>query len=138
MLTAKQEKFVRNLIQGMSQREAYKRSYDAENMLDTSIDVEACKLFNNPKVAQRYEELQNRLANKAIMSAEERLEFLTRIVLGTELEQIVGIVEGEEVGYERMPDLGTRMKAVDIMNKMTGEYVTKLEGSVSVKLEDLL
>lgn len=138
MLTAKQEKFVRNLIQGMSQREAYKRSYDAENMTDESIDVEACKLFKNPKVAQRYEELQNRLANKAIMSAEERLEFLTRIVSGTEMEQIVGIVEGEEVGYERVADLNTRMKAVDIMNKMTGEYVTKLEGSVSVKLEDLL
>ena len=29
MLTAKQEQFVQNLINGMSQREAYKNSYDA-------------------------------------------------------------------------------------------------------------
>ena len=32
MLTPKQEKFVQNLIKGMSQREAYKKSYDTKNM----------------------------------------------------------------------------------------------------------
>lgn len=138
MLTAKQEKFVRNLIQGMSQREAYKNSYDAENMTDKTIDEEACRLFNDSKISARYKELQERLAVASVMTAKERLEYLSRIVYGTELEQIVGFVEGEEVGYERPADLNTRMKAIDIMNKMTGEYVTKVEGNVSVRLEDLL
>ena len=30
MLTVKQEKFVQNLIKGMSQREAYKKAYNAK------------------------------------------------------------------------------------------------------------
>ena len=138
MLTGKQEKFVRNLIQGMSQREAYKKSYDAENMTDKTIDEAACKLFNDSKVNARYQELIERAANASVMTAQERLEYLSRIVYGTEMEQIVGFVEGEEVGYERVADLNTRMKAIDIMNKMQGEYVTKVEGNVSIKLEDVL
>lgn len=138
MLTPKQEKFVRNLIQGMSQREAYKNSYDAENMTDKSIDEEACRLFNSPNISSRYEELQDRLATATIMTAQERLEYLTRIVYGTEMELTTAIVDGEEFIKEYPADLSTRMKAIDIMNKMQGEYVTKVEGSIGVKLEDLL
>ena len=138
MLTGKQEKFVRNLIAGMSQREAYKNSYDAENMTDSSIDVEACKLFNSPKISQRYNELIERAASASVMTAQERLEYLTAIIYGIEQEQIKGLVEGVEVEYERPADLNTRLKAVDLMNKMQGEYVTKVEANVSMKLEDLL
>lgn len=138
MLTAKQEKFVRNLIQGMSQREAYKKSYDAENMTDKTIDEAACKLFNDSKIKARYQELIERAANASIMTAQERLEYLTAIIYGTEQEQIKGVVEGVEIEYERPADLNTRLKAVDIMNKMQGEYVTKIAGEVKVRLEDIL
>ena len=44
----------------------------------------------------------------------------------------------EEVVREVPADLNAKMKAIDLMNKMTGEYITKVEGTVSVKLEDLL
>ena len=138
MLTAKQEKFVRNLIQGMSQREAYKNSYNAENMTDKSIDEEACRLFNDTKIASRYQELIEKAANAAIMTAQERLEYLTGIVYETEGEKISTVIDGEEVVREVPADLNAKMKAIDLMNKMTGEYITKVEGTVSVKLEDLL
>lgn len=138
MLTGKQEKFIRNLIQGMSQREAYKNSYDTENMTDKSIDEVACRLFNDDKIKSRYNELIERAANASVMTAQERLEYLTAIIYGIEQEQVQGIVEGVKVEFERPADLNTRMKAIDIMNKMQGEYVTKIAGEVSVKLEDLL
>ena len=138
MLTAKQEKFVRNLIQGMSQREAYKKSYNAENMTDKTIDEEACKLFNSPKISTRYNELIERAAVAAVMTAQERLEYLSRIIYGTEMELTTAIVDGEEFIKECPADLSTKMRAVDIMNKMQGLYVTKLEGQIGVKLEDLL
>ncbi len=74
-LTAKQEKFVQELIKGKSQREAYKAAYNAKNMSENSIDVEASKLLKNPKVAQRFEELRSkvikRTEEKAIITAEE-------------------------------------------------------------------
>lgn len=50
---AKQEKFVQNLVKGMSQREAYKSSYNASNMKDTTIDSNASRLFADSKVLAR-------------------------------------------------------------------------------------
>ena len=139
MLTPKQEKFVQNLIKGMSQREAYKNSYDAENMSDKTIDEEACRLFNDNKVSARYKELQDRLMTEAIMTAQERLKFLTDIIKGEEREHKVYISDGEAVEYDAEADFNAKLKAVDLMNKMQGEYVTKIEGEVKVsKLEDLI
>lgn len=120
MLTAKQEKFVRNLIQGMSQREAYKNSYDAENMSDKVIDNEASKLFNSREISVRYKELQDSLDKHTIMTAQERLEYLTGIIKGIEREQ-----------DEAQADLNTKIRAIDIMNKMQGEYVQKIEADVN-------
>lgn len=138
MLTGKQEKFVRNLVQGMSQREAYKNSYNTENMTDKSIDEVACRLFNDVKIQSRYNELIERAANASVMTAQERLEYLTAIIYGTEQECVKGLVNGVQVEYEAPADLNTRLKAVDLMNKMQGEYVTRISGEVTVKLEDLL
>jgi len=138
MLTPKQEKFVRNLIQGMSQREAYKNSYDAENMTDKSIDEEACRLFNDSKISSRYKELQDRLEDATIMTAKERLEYLTEVIMGLQGEKIIQMVEGEAIEVEMPTSMKNKLSAIDLMNKMQGEYVTKVEGNVSVKLEDLL
>lgn len=120
MLTAKQEAFVQNIIQGMSQADAYRSAYSTKNMSDNAIYREASLLVENPKVAQRLKELRDELASPAIMSAQERLEWLTKIVKGSNILQ-------------------DKLRAVDIMNKMTGEYVTKVEGELKMKkLEDLL
>ena len=138
MLTPKQEKFVRNLIQGMSQREAYKNSYDAENMSDKVIDNEASKLFNSHEISIRYKELQDRLEDATIMTAKERLEYLTEVIMGLQGENIVEIVDGETIERTVPTSMKNKLSAIDLMNKMQGEYVTKVEGNVSVKLEDLL
>ena len=139
MLTPKQEQFVQNIIKGMSQADAYRSAYSCENMSDNAIYVNASKLASNTKVALRLSELRNELAKPSIMTAQERLEYLTGIVNETKQEHIKGFVEGVEVEYERPADLNAKMKAIDIMNKMTGEYVTKVEGNLNVtKLEDLL
>lgn len=140
MLTPKQEKFVRNIINGMSQREAYKNSYDAENMTDKTIDEEACRLFNDSKISARYQELIERAATASVMTAQERLEYLTEIIQGIEQEHgVVATKDGALVEYNSPADLNTKLKAIDLMNKMQGEYTTKFEGNLNVvKLEDLI
>jgi phage terminase small subunit len=138
MLTAKQEKFVRNLIQGMSQREAYKNSYNAENMTDKTIDENACRLFNDSKIKARYMELQDRLDDATIMTAKERLEYLTEIIKGLKGETILQVVDGEEQEVIVPTSVKNKLSAIDLMNKMQGEYVTRVVGDMSVKLEDLL
>ena len=60
-LTTKQEIFVQRLIEGYSQREAYKFAYDCENMKDETIDTRASRLLKECKVSARYEELKNEL-----------------------------------------------------------------------------
>lgn len=138
MLTAKQENFIQNIVKGMSQREAYKNSYNAEGMSDNAIDREASLLIKNPKVAQRHKELVDAIAKPTIMTAQERLEYLTAIVKDIEKENRSVVTEDGILNYKECADISTKLKAIDLMNKMQGEYVTKIEGNVSVKLEDLL
>jgi len=112
MLTAKQEQFVQNIIQGMSQADAYRSAYPKQKMSDKTIYEAACRLMANSKVVARLAELRKELAKPAIMSAQKRLEWLTERI------------EDEET------DINAKLKAIDIMNKMQGEYVQKVEANV--------
>ena len=112
MLTAKQEKFVQKIIEGMNQADAYRAAYSCKNMSDNAIYVNASKLVADAKVALRIKELRNELAKSSIMSAQERLEWLTQIIKN----------ENESTA--------DRLRASDQMNKMQGEYVQKVEADV--------
>lgn len=121
MLTAKQEKFVQNLLQGMSQREAYKNSYNAENMLDKTIDNKASKLLKKDEIAARYKELLDEMKQTAVMSAFEK-----RMIL-------------RQIATDKGTSTQDKIRAIDTDNKMAGEYVTNISGSLKVdRLEDLL
>lgn len=113
MLTAKQEQFVQNIIQGMSQADAYRSAYNAAKMSDKTIHEKASLLAGNDKVRTRIKELREQLASEAIMSAQKRLEWLT------------GVIKSND------ESTGDKLKAVDIMNKMQGEYVQKVEANVT-------
>lgn len=80
MLTIKQEKFVQEIIKGKSQRQAYKDAgYKTDRRTVEQIDVDACKLFSRPKVFQRYNELIEQSANKALWTREEAVKDLVMI-----------------------------------------------------------
>ncbi len=123
MLTIKQEKFVQNIVKGMSQREAYKNSYNAKNMKDDTIDNKACNLFKQDKIRARYEELLKKIEDKTIMTAEERQIWLSKVVKGD--IKITREYDDEIKEYE--PYMSDRLKAMDILNKMSGEYTQKIE-----------
>lgn len=112
MLTQKQEQFALNIFEGMSQADAYRQSYSAKNMSDNAIYREASLLMSNPKIAQRIQELRDKTAKYSIMSAQKRLEWLSNLI------------SNEEEGTNE------KLKAIDIMNKMQGEYVQKVEADV--------
>lgn len=134
-LTPKQEKFVQNIVSGMSQREAYKNSYNASKMANDTIDNKACNLFKQDKIRARYNELIKRLEDKTIMTAKERMIWLTKVInCDVKVKQEY---DNEIKEYE--PYMSDRLKALDMLNKMDGQYVTKVEADLKVnKLEDLL
>lgn len=113
MLTAKQEKFVQCIIQGMSQADAYRSAYSVKKMSANAIYREASLLVESPKVAQRLSEIRAELAKPSIMSAQERLEWLTSIIKSDE---------------ETTSD---KLKASDQMNRMQGEYTQKVQTTVT-------
>lgn len=131
MLTKKQELFVQNIIQGMSQVDAYKSAYSTQKMSENAIYVEASKLLKNPKITLRIEQLRNKLASPVVMSAQARLEYLTRLVEEQEMETVTVIVEGIAQNLKRPADFSAKLRAIDLMNKMTGEYVQKIEADVN-------
>lgn len=140
MLTEKQELFVRKIIEGETQADAYRAAYSTQRMSDKTVWEKASRLMADNKVRARVAELRDKIADESIMTAQERLRLLTRIVKGEEREmQTIVDIEGNPHNVPTATAIKTRLSALDIMNKMTGEYVTKVEGSLSVaKLEDLL
>lgn len=112
LTNVKHEKYVQNLVNGMSQRQAYKDAFQVDYDND-AIDSNASTLFRQTKVRQRYNELIKELEDIAIMSAKERMVYLTNLLLDNET------------------DTNAKLKAMDILNKMSGEYITKIEADVS-------
>jgi phage terminase small subunit len=113
MLTAKQELFVKHIIDGMTQADAYRSAYDTSRMTDKTVHEKASRLMADDKVRARLEELRNQMITPSVMSAQKRLEWLTELVMSEE---------------ESTTD---KLKAVDIMNKMQGEYVQKVQAEVT-------
>ena len=52
-LTSKQEHFAQQVANGSTLTDAYRQAYDAVNMKESSVWVEACKLAKHPKVSHR-------------------------------------------------------------------------------------
>lgn len=83
-LTLQQEKFIQELVSGKSQREAYRIAYpSSKKWKDNSVDINASRLFNTPKVMLRYKEIQARLKKEAedegIVSGKKVLKELAKI-----------------------------------------------------------
>lgn len=118
----------------MSQREAYKDAYNAKYK-DEVIDVRACELFKSSKVQVRYNELIKQLEDESIMSAKERMKWLSDVVNG-KIKHTSYNSNGD--AYENEAYISDKMKAIDILNKMDGQYVTKLEGNIGLSYEEAL
>lgn len=121
-LTSQQEEFAKAIaLDGKSQYDAFKTAYKCDNWTDKSIYEKASFLANkNVKIKSRIAELRKETDTPRIMSAQKRKEKLTEIANDS-------------------PDMNEVMKAIDLLNKMDGEYTTKIEGHLNLaKLEDLL
>jgi phage terminase small subunit len=75
-LTPKQEAFAQAYVETSNASEAYRRSYNAENMKPESIHVNACKLLGDAKVALRVEELREELRQKHRVTVDDILREL--------------------------------------------------------------
>lgn len=116
-LNARQNKFAEYYVQsGNIVQSAIKAGY-SENYANAN----ACKLLENVRVAEYIRQLSDKLKDERIMTAKDRQVLLSDIARDDENEP------------------SDRIKAVDTLNKMTGEYIVKVDAKVeqSEKLADV-
>jgi hypothetical protein len=110
---ARHEKFAQGIAQGLSQRKAYREAFpNSKKWKDATVDTKAYELHRTGEILDRLQELRDDSSSKAVKSAQARKEWLSSIV-DSETE-----------------DMNTRLKACDMLNKMDGEYTTKIEADV--------
>jgi len=81
-LTAKQEAFAQAVAIGMTQADAYRHAYDAENMGDNPIAVEACRLMADPNVSLMVKSIKEEIACAALWSRLDSVKTLKSIADG--------------------------------------------------------
>ena len=116
-LNARQKKFAEYYVQsGNIVQSAIKAGYSKNY-----ANANACKLLENVRVAEYIKELSDKLKDERIMSAKDRQVALSDIARSNE------------------QDPSDRIKAIDTLNKMTGEYTVKVDAKVeqSEKLADV-
>ena len=113
-LNARQKSFCEfYVVSGNATEAAIKAGYK-----EKYAGVNADKLLKNTNIQKYIEELQEKAKGNRIMTAIERREFLTKMILKEETKDT------------------DRLKALDILNKMDGEYTQKLEVKGELKSED--
>lgn len=114
MLTAKQDRFAQAIaLEGMTQVDAYRAAYNASKMADETAYVKASEMANRDNIKVRINELRQQAMTPLVMSAQRRREKLTELA-------------GSE-------DPNVAMKAIDLLNKMDGEYVQKIAAEVQTE-----
>ena len=112
-LNARQKKFAEYYAQsGNTVQSAIKAGYS-----EKYANADACKILENPRVSEYIKELTAKAQQDRIITAVERQAILSDIAKSDE---------------ELTPD---RIRAIDTLNKMTGEYLNKVEVSGTLKAE---
>lgn len=113
-VTARQKKFAEYYAQsGNTVQSAIQAGYS-----EAYANSTACKLLENARVAEYIRELSDKAQDERIMTAKERQALLSDMAKDD----------------ENAP--ADRIRAIDTLNKMTGEYVTKVQGSIQTEVNN--
>lgn len=111
-MNERQKKFAEYYAQsGNATKSAVQAGY-SEKFAGQNAD----KLLKNTNIADYIRELTEKAQDERIMTARERQAVLSDIA--------------------RSGDDQDRIRAIDTLNKMTGEYVTKIEGNISAEINN--
>jgi hypothetical protein len=107
-LTAKQRKFAENVINGMGIAEAYRNSYDAENMKPASVQRRAAELMVDGKVKACMESL-----------AVERRR-ISEVTTVSDRDMLVSLLRKWSKGDESATS--SQLRAAELLGKACGLY----------------
>ena len=118
VLTAKREKFVRGLVAGLSQRQAYYEAYpNSKKWKPETVDNKASKLFKENEILARYNELMEEHKDKALWTREEAVNELKWLY-----KQAIKSIEDQDEGYVRQGTSSALLGAIQELNKLEDLY----------------
>ena len=113
-LNNKQKVFCREYVKnGNNGTQAYMKAYPDAS--EESARRLASQLLTNIDIQNYIKELQDKAESKDIMTTIQKKEFLTNMIL-----------------KDAEANRTDKLKALDILNKMDGDYVTKIEADVEL------
>ena len=125
-LTIKQERYVQGLFAGLSQRESYKRAYDAENMKDATIDRNAYTLAISNKIATRVVQLQNEFKERNMVTVEWVLKRL--VALNDRCMQAAPVLDNKGMSTgEWKFESNAANRSLELIGKHLGMFIEKVE-----------
>lgn len=134
-LTPKQELFCQEYIKDMNATQAYLRAGFSKKA--TTAGVEGHKLLKNPKVKQRIQELQQRVAKKNEITAEWVLGKIKETIERCSQAEPVLDKEGNPTGEWKFEHSGV-LKGTEQLGKHLKLFTDKVEHSGVVTLEQLV
>ena len=117
LLTQKQESFCLAYIETGNATEAYRRSYNASNMADTTVNRKAKELLDNGKITARLVEIRKHAADKVGLTLQQHL---------IDLKRLRDMAESSE-------KYGPAIQAEIARGKASGLYVEKIDATVTNK-----
>lgn len=122
MLTEKQEKFVKGKLDGLTNMDAYRQAYNAENMSYETLQVESSRLASHPIIAPLIEETR----------AKERGWNLDRIVDEFETVLELGKIPNDKGSYT---GLSASNAAITGIGKAIGILSDKIDVNITHTLK---
>ena len=138
-LTEKQKLFAEEYLKDLNAARAYKEIYKVKK--DETAKVNGCRLLTNANLQTYIKGLIDNIHSEKIATAEEVMEYLTKVLRGESESEIV-VVEGTGDGcsearrIEKAPDEKERIKAAELIGKRYGIFTDnfKTSGVVSVQI----
>ena len=113
-MTERQKKFAEYYAQsGNAAQSAIKAGYS-----DKYANTNASKLLQNTTIAEYIKELSQKAQNERILTVKDRQEMLS------------------DIAKDKHNLLSERIKAIDTLNKMTGEYTTKIQADMNANVNN--
>ncbi|QHJ81967.1 MAG: hypothetical protein [Caudoviricetes sp.] len=123
-LTIKQENFCLAYVETGNASEAYRRAYDTEDMLPSSINCKASELMDNVKVTDRINELRGSIMQRHKITVDDLL---------AELDEARAI--GKETGKAAPMVAATMGKAKLLgLDKVLEEVDTRPVGKIEIEI----
>ncbi|WP_319371975.1 hypothetical protein [uncultured Ilyobacter sp.] len=129
------EKFVLKIIEGKSQRKAYKEVYkSAAKWKDSTVDARASELFS--KILGRYNFLMEQHKEKALITREELIKGLVKgfnMALGVEEAEMAVIAFGKLTQLQaRNTDLKALAKIAETIAKLEDFYPKEEKKDINI------